>query len=74
MIAPKVSCATGTVYHLWHGTAKNRKYVDRHRILDGVRDVRSILEPNKDGVWELTDKVVEAKMREYFDSREDDGV
>jgi hypothetical protein len=72
--APKVSCATGTVYHLWHGTAKNRKYVDRHRILDGVRDVRSILEANKDGVWELTDKSIDAKMREYFDSREDDGV
>jgi hypothetical protein len=59
---------------LWHGTAKNRKYVDRHRILDGIRDVRSILEANKDGVWELTDKSIDAKMREYFDSREDDGV
>ena len=71
---PTFACATGTVYHLWHGTAKNRQYVDRHRILDGVRDVRSILEPNKQGVLELTDKTVEAKLRAYFVSREDDGV
>jgi hypothetical protein len=48
--------------------------VDRHRILDGVRDVRSILETNKDGVLELTDRSVDTKMREYFASREDDGI
>jgi hypothetical protein len=71
---PNLACATGTVYHLWHGSAKNRKYVDRHRILDGVRDVRSILDTNKDGVLELTDRNVDTKMREYFTSREDDGV
>jgi hypothetical protein len=74
MTQPTLACSTGTIYHLWHGSAKNRKYVDRHRILDGVRDVRSILETNKDGVLELTDKSVEAKMREYFASREDDGI
>jgi len=74
MMLPKLACATGTVYHLWHGTAQNRKYVDRHRILDGVRDVRSILSENKDGVWELTDHSVNKKMRDYFESREDDGI
>lgn len=71
---PNLACSTGTIYHLWHGSAKNRKYVDRHRILDGVRDVRSILETNKDGVLELTDRDVDRKMREYFASREDDGI
>jgi hypothetical protein len=74
MTLPKLACSTGTLYHLWHGSAKNRKYVDRHRILDGVRDVRSVLETNKDGVLELTDRVIDAKMREYFASREDDGM
>jgi hypothetical protein len=47
--------------------------VDRHRILDGIRDVRHILE-EKDGVWVLTDKNVEEKLRQYFISRDDDGV
>ena len=74
MVAPKLACATGTIYHLWHGTAKNRNYVDRHRILDGIRDVRSIVETNKDGVFELTDRAVDAKLRQYFVDREDDGV
>jgi hypothetical protein len=74
MALPKLTCSTGTIYHLWHGSAQNRKYVDRHKILNGVRDVRSIMEVNKDGVWELTDRDVEAKMREYFESREDDGM
>ena len=74
MALPKLTCSTGTIYHLWHGSAQNRKYVDRHKILNGVRDVRSIMEVNKDGVWELTDRNVEAKMREYFESREDDGM
>jgi hypothetical protein len=48
--------------------------VDRHKILNGVRDVRSILEANKDGVFNLTDRAIESKMREYFASREDDGI
>ena len=74
MVAPKLACATGTVYHLWHGSVKNRKYVDRHRMVEGIRDVRSILETNEVGVFELKDKVVEAKMRAYFLEREDDGV
>ena len=73
-IPPKIACSTGTVYHLWHGTATNRKYVDRHRMIDGVRDVRSIVETNSQGVFELKDKTIESKMREYFTSREDDGA
>lgn len=74
MVPPKLACATGTVYHLWHGSVKNRKYVDRHRMVEGIRDVRSILETNEVGVFELKDKAVEAKMRGYFLEREDDGV
>jgi len=70
---PTMSCARGTIYHLWHGSNKNRQYVDRHKILDGIRDVRHILE-EKDGVWVLTDKKVEEKLRQYFISRDDDGV
>ena len=69
-----MGCAPGKVYHLWHGTHKNRKYVDRHAILDGIADVQRIVRPNWDGVFELNDKAVDAKLREYFTQREDDGV
>jgi len=74
MPRPTMGCAPGKVYHLWHGTHKNRKYVDRHAILDGIADVQRIVRPNWDGVFELNDKAVDAKLREYFTQREDDGV
>ena len=71
---PRMTYLPGKVYHLWHGTHANRKYVDRHKILDGVTDVLSILRPNWHGVFELSDVRIEQKMREYFEQREDDGL
>ena len=62
------------MYHLWHGTHKNRKYVDRHQIVDGVPDVQRIVRPNWSGVFEVTDNGVATKLLEYFTQREDDGV
>jgi hypothetical protein len=74
MSRPSLTCSPGKVYHLWHGTHKNRKYVDRHQIVDGIPDVQRIVRPNWSGVFELTDKVVEAKLQTYFKEREDDGI
>jgi len=70
---PKLGNIRGTVYHLWHGIRENRKYLERHLILDGVSDVRDILVLNKDGVFELTDSKINEKLEEYFISRHDDG-
>ena len=74
MPKPSMSCTAGKVYHLWHGTHKNRKYVDRHQIVDGILDVQKIVRPNWSGVFEVTDKAVAAKLQEYFTQREDDGT
>ena len=74
MPKPSMSCTAGKVYHLWHGTHKNRKYVDRHQIVDGILDVQKIVRPNWSGVFEVTDKAVAAKLQEYFIQREDDGT
>ena len=71
---PTMSCTPGKVYHLWHGTHKNRKYVDRHQIVDGILDVQKIIRPNWSGVFEVTDKAVAAKLADYFKEREDDGT
>jgi hypothetical protein len=70
---PKLANIRGTVYHLWHGIRENRKYLERHLILDGVSDVRDIVVLNKDGVFELTDSKINEKLEEYFISRHDDG-
>jgi hypothetical protein len=74
MPKPTMSCTAGKVYHLWHGTHKNRKYVDRHQIVDGIQDVQKIIRPNWSGVFEVLDKEVAAKLLEYFAQREDDGT
>ena len=74
MPKPSMSCTAGKVYHLWHGTHKNRKYVDRHQIVDGILDVQKIIRPNWSGVFEVTDKAVAAKLADYFKEREDDGT
>jgi len=69
---PKLSCTIGSVYHLWHGTKQNRKYVERHAILDGILDIRSILKEDRE-IFELLNSELEKKMLDYFISRDDDG-
>lgn len=71
---PSIMCASGNVYHLWHGTRENRKYLDRHKILAGIEDIRKVLKLGNEGVFEITDKAVEEKLRDYFNNRQDDGV
>jgi hypothetical protein len=73
-VKPSIGCIEGTVYHLWHGARKNRKYQERHLILDGVDDVRKILKENRDGVFEVSDNSVREKLVLYFQERDDDGV
>jgi hypothetical protein len=69
----KVGYIDGEVHHLWHGSRVNRQYISRHSILEGITDLRKILKTNKDGVYELTNRAVNQKMKEYFMSRDDDG-
>jgi len=71
---PRITCTSGSVYHLWHGTHKNRKYVDRHVILDGIKDVRTIMRPSWSGVMEFSIRGISDKLKTYFLEREDDGV
>jgi hypothetical protein len=70
---PRLGSVKGKVQHLWHGTKANRKYMDRHKILQGIDDVRTILCTNKDGVLELTDDRVRKDLMTYFRERQDDG-
>jgi hypothetical protein len=71
---PRITCTSGPIFHLWHGTHVNRKYVDRHVILDGVKDIRKVMRPNWNGVWEFSIKGLSEKMAAYFNERVDDGI
>lgn len=71
---PRITCTSGPVFHLWHGTHANRRYVDRHAILDGVNDIRKVMRPNWNGVWEFSVKGLSEKLLDYFNDRVDDGI
>ena len=62
------------VYHLYHGSRKNRQYTDRHKILNIPQDIRRLIWVNKDGMyeWRLKDRW-NVPFKEYFESRNDDG-
>lgn len=62
------------VYHLYHGSRKNRKYVDRHAALNIDRDIRLLLNTNRDGMYEWGSLIHwNSNFKTYFESREDDG-
>ena len=69
---PLLTCTSGTVFHLWHGTKQNRKYIERHAMLNDIKDVRNILK-EENGIFILTDSGFESKMIDYFKTRDDDG-
>jgi hypothetical protein len=71
---PRLTCTSGPVFHLWHGTHVNRKYVDRHAILDGIKDIRKVMRPNWTGAWEFSVKGLSEKLSAYFADRVDDGI
>jgi hypothetical protein len=68
---PKISRLDGTVKHLWHGTRENRKYVERHQMLDINADIRDLLDTK--GVFEWKDKEMSKRFLNYFLTRNDDG-
>jgi hypothetical protein len=71
---PKMAATSGTLYHLWHGNRTNRKYVARHECMNDILEVKDVLAINAQGVFELTDRKLNATMKRYFDERQDDGL
>jgi hypothetical protein len=70
---PRITCLRDvTVYHLYHGSRKNRQYVDRHTILNTSTDIRELTYTNCWGVYEWKDSKWSKSMLDYFISRHDD--
>jgi hypothetical protein len=72
----RVGVVRGDVHHLWHGELQNRKYFDRHDVLDElgydpVRDVDVL--PNQPLEWSAhADQKLRAWLRSYFLERKED--
>jgi hypothetical protein len=71
---PIISHTNGNIYHLYHGSTNNRKYIILLDIANTIQNIEDILIQNEDGVFELTDEIIKDKMREYFIDRNDDEV
>ena len=71
---PKMTYLEGEVEHLWHGSRQNRKYAERHTILNSVKNINDILYINPYGVFEFSDTAFNAPFIRYFDERKDDDL
>lgn len=73
---PKVTYLKGMdIYHLYHGARVNRKYAERHKMLDVGADIRVLTGKNEEGVLEWKEpRVWNTLFLEYFQQRHDDDI
>ena len=76
-VGGSVGCASGMLYHLWHGDIPDRNYANRHRgFLDFEFDPTRDIALDADGCWKWnSDKpAMHQYVREYFFSRCEEGA
>jgi hypothetical protein len=68
------SCSNSTIYHLSHGTEKNRNYSNRELILNSISNMefKDVFQLNTDGFWEPIDSELNNKLYSYFSERKED--
>ena len=71
---PTISYLPGTIYHLYHGERKNRKYSERHKLLDGFDDIRKEIKISFWGIFYFKKSDLKEKMHRYFLERSDDAI
>lgn len=72
-----IGFVNGTLVHFWHGKKKDRKYVDRWKILiDNAFDPDVDLKRDSAGIYCLTDNNVRLRdeIRAYFRARAEDST
>ena len=76
-IRENIGYLDGTIVHFWHGKKRDRRYIDRWKILvDEQYDPEFDLKRDTQGLWQLTDRSVglRDKIRGYFKGRNEDSV
>jgi hypothetical protein len=63
------------IFHLYHGSRQNRKFLDRHQIISTTIDIRNLTHKNQEGILEWNDysKLNDAFLK-YFTLRKDDDL
>ena len=62
---PKITYMDGIVEHLWHGSRQNRKYAERHNMLNNIKNIDDIITINKDGIFEFRDLTLNIPFLKY---------
>lgn len=63
------------IYHLHHGSRSKRQYISRHKLLNAPEDIETLIQINKDGVYEWVDKErFNPIFLGYFKHRDDDDL
>jgi hypothetical protein len=75
-VAGRITYSDGGLFHLWHGELVNRRYQERHALLGGkgfdpVKDL--VLDDRGCWRWAARGKGIEQSLRDYFESRREDG-
>ena len=71
---PRITYMEGLIEHLWHGSRQNRKYAERHSILNNVEDIDELIRINEDGVFEFIQEIWNDPFLKYFEERNDDDL
>lgn len=73
---PRITYLKGSqIKHLYHGTRTNRKYAERHKMINIQTDIHDIVTKNKQGVFEWRHPEEWNPMFfNYFKSRNDDDL
>lgn len=71
---PRVTYCPGRILHLYHGSRENRKYSDRHNMLNGILDIRKELKVSFYNIFSFRNPNLQALLKSYFEQRLDDEI
>ena len=62
------------VYHMYHGSMRNRQYYDRYKPFKSYTNIEDIVTKNDNEVYELIVPELNDHMSNFFKTRDDDGI
>ena len=62
------------LYHMYHGSIRNRQYYDRYKPFNSYTNIEDIITKNDNEVYELIVPELNDHMSNFFKTRDDDGI
>jgi hypothetical protein len=73
---PTITYISGNIYHLYHGSLKNRQYITRHKILENINNIIDILIIKENIPFEFKPEYqyINELIKEHLKNRFDDDI